>query len=172
MMNYVNQNNEIMASKKQGGFTLIEFSIVVAIAAVLLVVVLQVAEGVKYQTKQEALIKQMQQITTATERWKKGRPNKNGVSMSVLCATGSKLLDASVCGTAKDGKAANAFGGDITVVANTTNPSLVDITMAGLPADYITDLADTLAPMTTGRCQTATGCTTITVTGSSVKGTM
>ncbi|WP_228520264.1 prepilin-type N-terminal cleavage/methylation domain-containing protein, partial [Aeromonas hydrophila] len=88
MMNYVNQNNEIMASKKQGGFTLIEFSIVVAIAAVLLVVVLQVAEGVKYQTKQEALIKQMQQITTATERWKKGRPNKNGVSMSVLCATG------------------------------------------------------------------------------------
>ncbi|MGL6457341.1 prepilin-type N-terminal cleavage/methylation domain-containing protein [Aeromonas caviae] len=70
-MNYVNQNNKIMASKKQGGFTLIEFSIVVAIAAVLLVVVLQVAEGVKYQTKQEALIKQMQQITTATERWKK-----------------------------------------------------------------------------------------------------
>ncbi|WP_423842132.1 prepilin-type N-terminal cleavage/methylation domain-containing protein [Aeromonas caviae] len=60
-----------MVSKKQGGFTLIEFSIVVAIAAVLLVVVLQVAEGVKYQTKQESLIKQMQQITTATERWKK-----------------------------------------------------------------------------------------------------
>lgn len=165
-----NQNNPRL--KKQGGFTLIELSIAIAIIGVLVAVIMQAREGVTYQRKQDFLIKQTQTITAATDRWQKGRPNKTGVSMSVLCAVGSKLLDDTMCGATKDGKKSNAFGGDITVAANTTNPSLVDISFTALPSDYITDLADTLAPMTNGRCQTATGCASLVVTGTGIKATM
>lgn len=155
-------------AKKQGGFTLIELSISIAIIGVLLMVAMQVKEAVTYQRKQDALVRQVQQIATAAERWQKGRPNKTGVSMTVLCATGGRLLDNSICGTTNDGKKSNPFGGDTTMIPNSANPSLVTITFAGLPAEYITDLADTLAPLSNQRCQVSTGCTSLTATANSL----
>ncbi|MGL6551428.1 type II secretion system protein [Aeromonas hydrophila] len=159
-------------NRRQGGFTLLEFMVVMAVIAMVLLGIMALKNDAVYSSKHEEIVKQAQVVSGASDRWQKRRPNKTGVSMAVLCAAGAKLMDDSLCGAARDGKKANTFGGDITLVANTANSSLVDITFTGLPADYITDIADSLAAISNARCQSATGCSAITVTGTSVKVTM
>ncbi|OLF56815.1 hypothetical protein BTN33_22780 [Aeromonas veronii] len=158
--------------KYQGGFSLLELMVVLAIVAIIAIGIMALKNDTVYSSKHNDLVSQAQTVSVATDRWQKRRPNKTGVSMTVLCAAGARYLDDSVCGTAGDGKKSNVFGGDISVAANSANPSLVDITLSGLPADNITDIADALAAISNGRCQSATGCSSITVTGSSVKVTM
>ncbi|MFM4936174.1 type II secretion system protein [Aeromonas veronii] len=158
--------------KRQGGFSLLELMVYLAIVAIIAIGIMALKNDTVYSSKHNDLVSQAQTVSVATDRWQKRRPNKTGVSMTVLCTTGARYLDDSICGTAGDGKKSNVFGGDISVAANSANPSLVDITLSGLPADNIADIADALAAISNGRCQSATGCSSISVTGSSVKVTM
>jgi len=107
-------------------------------------------------------------IASATERWKKARSNYTGASISVLCTQNILTKGGTICGSANNGVGTNSFGGDWTV-APAANAGLYVVT-GTLPndPDVILELADAMAPTSRGNCQSATGCSTITTTGTSV----
>lgn len=159
--------NQQKTRRHQGGFTMVELLIVLAIMAVLILGVMTVRNETRYSSQVKTLQDNVSEITSGVQRWQKARPNLTGVSMEELCETGRTLLTPAVCGTADNGSSANPFGGDYTVTAN-TNPSQFDLAISGLPTDRINDIADTLAPMTAARCNTADSCSSIVVSGTSV----
>ncbi|AZQ13268.1 hypothetical protein [Shewanella khirikhana] len=105
-------------------------------------------------------------IGDAAYRWKKMRPNYTGISIGVLCT--DKYLPETICGTSNNGVATNQFGGNWTVAVN-ANPGLYNI-VATIPNDptRMNDLADTMASATRGNCTKASGCSTITATGTTL----
>jgi len=107
-------------------------------------------------------------IASATERWKKARSNYTGVSISVLCAQNILPKGGTICGSTNTGANTNPFGGNWTVAA-AKNPGLYTIT-GTLPNDpnVIAELADAMAPITRANCQSATSCSTIAVTATSL----
>nr|WP_012219815.1 hypothetical protein [Vibrio sp. 23023]ABX77003.1 Hypothetical protein BMSA_0053 [Vibrio sp. 23023] len=128
------------------------------IAAVVLFV-LSLSPKVIYEYHVAKFTADTSTISNAAERWKSLRPNFDGVTMSKLCT--DNYLDASICGSTKDGKSTNPFGGDWTIAAN-TNKGLYDIT-GTLPndTDHLNELADKMAPTTRAHCVDATSCATL-----------
>ena len=107
-------------------------------------------------------------IQSGVLRWKKARSNYTGVSLAAICEQNILTKGGTICGTGNNGQATTPFGGNWTVKAN-TNPGLFDI-VATLPnnPDSIAEVADTMAPITRGNCQSATPCTTLTKTSTSL----
>ena len=107
-------------------------------------------------------------ISSAAERWKKARSNYTGVSVPVLCAQNILPKDGTICGSGNNGTNTNPFGGNWTLAA-AANPGLYTVT-GTLPNDpnVIAELADAIAPTTRGNCQSATGCSTLSIKGTGI----
>ena len=114
---------------------------------------------IRYAMHVSALQSDISTISDATYRWKKMRPNYDGVTVAKLCS--DHYLSKSICGNSGDAKSTNPFGGDWTVKAN-TNKGLYDVSFT-FPNDTerANELADTVAPMTRGQCPEANGCVTL-----------
>lgn len=157
--------NVNMKNRERGASTtdIIIWSALIIIA---LIFTISKVPDIRYAMRVSAFQADVATISDAAYRWKKMRPNYTGVTIGALCT--DKYLPESICGSAGNGVAANQFGGNWTVTAN-TNPGLYNIA-ATIPNDptRINDLADTMAPGTRGNCTHATGCSTITSTGTTI----
>ncbi|QDF68716.1 hypothetical protein FJQ87_18605 (plasmid) [Shewanella sp. SNU WT4] len=107
-------------------------------------------------------------IQSAVHRWKKARSNYTGVTLTEICNQNILTKGGTICGKTNNGLATNPFGGNWTVKAN-NNPGLFDI-VATLPnnPDSMAEVADTMAPITRGNCQSATGCATLQASGTTL----
>ncbi|MFA0249475.1 hypothetical protein AB4480_08140 [Vibrio sp. 10N.261.45.A4] len=145
---------------RQKGAAIMDNLIAVGFVALALLFILSQAPKLKYQWNKIQFQMQSSEIVSATNSWKKSRPNFDGVTLNKVCLDGE--LDNSICGTANDGVATNPFGGNWSVNVNSASKGLFDVG-ATLPedSDRIPSLSDTMASSTRGNCIEAAGCSTI-----------
>ena len=160
--------NAIYTKTKQIGSSSIDLLIyATVIIAILIFIVLKVPD-----IRNALLISQFQSdastISSAVYRWKKARSNYSSVTLTKICNQNIIPKGGTICGKDNDGKKTNPFGGDWTVTPN-TNPGLYDVS-ATLPnnPETLDELADAMAPTTRGTCQEATGCATLTASGTTI----
>jgi hypothetical protein len=155
-------------SKRKKGVTLVEAGLTM-VAGILLLVGGVFAWGeVQFRLNKNALVADVIEINSAADSWKGFRSNYTGLTMTVLCAAGRQGVSETTCGgVGGNGTSTNPYGGNYTIAPG-TNLSQKVITVTGLPPERITDLADTLAPQTAGRCASATGCTTLSATTNTI----
>ncbi|EGR4213391.1 hypothetical protein NTH44_003106 [Vibrio metoecus] len=150
------------------GLTLVEG----ALGLVVLIAVYAAATAawteVQYRLSKSALSRQVAEISSGASSWRGQRSNYSGVSMTVLCAAGQQSVGATTCGgVGGSGTNSNAYGGNF-VLQPHTNVSQLSLQITGLPASKITNLADGLAQITANQCASSVGCSTITVSGTSI----
>lgn len=157
--------------KKSGGFTLESFIFWAIVAALSFVVVISAYTKGMAMYRSWATTQDVTQIYAAVEDWRGSRTDRTGVTISKLCATGNGNKKASWCGSAGDGKKANQYGGDYTVIVS-SNVSQVDVGITGIDSEYVNSQANRLAPMSIGRCASIDSCSTVKAAGSTVTVTM
>ncbi len=163
-----NQNRNAAFTNKQRGASTVDVMIAAGfiIGAILLTVMIvpKVQDAMTISSFQ----RDASTIQSGVLRWKKARSNYTGVTLTEICNQNILTKGGTICGTSNNGQATNPFGGNWTVRAN-SNPGLFDI-VATLPnnPDSIAEVADTMAPITRGNCQSATPCTTLTKTSTSL----
>lgn len=153
-------------NNRQRGASTTDILIWSALIIMALIFVISKVPDIRYAMQVAAFQSDAATISDATYRWKKMRPNYTGVSIGILCT--DKMLPESICGTSNNAVSTNQFGGNWTVTAN-SNPGLYNIS-ATVPNDptRMNDLANTMAPGTRGNCTTSTGCSTLTVAGTTL----
>ncbi|MFW7525623.1 type II secretion system protein [Vibrio ostreicida] len=151
--------------RKQGGMASLDKLIAVAAMVIGIMWLLSQQPKAEYNENLTLLQMQVSDVKTASRNWKK-RGTYTGVSMAVLCT--NSLLDDVLC-SGTPGQNVNAFGGHLTIAVNSTNPALRTIVVT-IPndADKVNDIAATLANLTRDQCVSMTGCSTISVTGTSI----
>lgn len=155
--------------KKQGGYTIIELAVGVGIVALLIVIAFAALPTVMFKVNSTRLASDVNNIRGEVVAWKGyGRPSYDTIEISTLCSATRKALPTSICGADGDGASANPFGGNYTIAVNSSNKGRFDITVTGVPADKLDILADQLAPQTADSCESATGCSSITATGTTL----
>ncbi|GIU51290.1 hypothetical protein TUM4438_40390 [Shewanella sairae] len=163
-----NQNRNTTFTNKQRGASTVDVMIAAGfiIGAILLTVMIvpKVQDAMTISSFQ----RDASTIQSSVLRWKKARSNYTGVTLSEICNQNILTKGGTICGTSNNGQATNPFGGNWTVRAN-SNPGLFDI-VATLPnnPDSIAEVADTMAPITRGNCQSASGCATLQATGTTL----
>ncbi len=158
----------IRVAKKQGGFGLLDFMLYL-VAVVLIVLMLVKAYNLASAWKAEvATVSSITQIKAGAEKIKS--VNHTGVSMKKICD--KKAVSSTLCGASGDGKIANEYGGDYVVSAAKTNAQRITVSITNVDTQYIDGLADTLAKVSSGNCNAAQNCTTITVTDNAIAVTL
>lgn len=154
--------------KQQHGMASIDTLITTGAFIAGIAVVLVLSSEVTSSGQQARLQTQIATIKNAAVKWKGNAANFNGVDMTTLCA--DNYLGDDICG-GTNGIAANAFGGDFIVAAN-TNPGLLDVGVT-MPSDpgSVNMVARSLASMTRDRCTDVAGCATIQVNGTTITNT-
>lgn len=157
---------------RRKGATLVELGLYMAAAIVLLIGGVFGYGEVTFRMAKADVVKDIIEINSAAESWKSYRPSYTGVSMTVLCAAGRQGVSKSTCGgVGGNGTNTNPFGGSYTIGV-ASNVSQKTMTISNLPSDRINEIADTLAPQTADECESATSCSTISVTGTTITMTL
>ncbi len=156
---------------KQGGFSTMDFTFWMIFAALAFVALIGVYTTANAASKKSTTSSDIVQIKSAVEDWRGQRTNLTGVSIDKLCADGYGNKNAPWCGASQDGKLANSYGGDYSVTVS-TNVSRVDIAISGIDTEYVTSLANDLAPMSADRCAAIDSCATTTVASDTITVTM
>lgn len=115
------------SKRQQGGFTLVELAIVIAIIVVAIVGIVAKIQSVRLTNQVSAESSNLNAIMGKVQSTFAGRANYNGVSTALLVAQ-SGFPSSMVNGTT----VTNVWGGNVTVAAGAGNTS-VDITYAGVP---------------------------------------
>ena len=163
-----NQKTKTVFNNKQCGASTVDVMIAAGfiIGAILLTVMMvpKIQDAMTISSFQ----RDASTIQSGVLRWKKARSNYTGVSLTEICNQNILTKGGTICGTGNDCQATNPFGGNWTVTAN-SNPGLFDIE-ATLPnnPDSMLEVADTMAPITRGNCQSATPCATLKATGTTL----
>ena len=139
------------------------------VVVVLIVLMLVKAFNLASAWKAEfATASALTQIKAGAEKIKS--VNHTGVSMKKICD--KKAVSSTLCGAAGDGKGANEYGGDYVVSAAKTNAQRITININNVEAQYLDSLADVLAKVSSGNCNAAQNCKTITVTDNAIAVTL
>lgn len=158
-------NNRVNYRRKQRGLASLDKLIAVVGIVIGIMWLLSQQPKVEYNENLTLLQMQVNDVIRASKSWKK-RGTYTGVSMAQLCT--NDLLDDVLC-SGTPGQNVNAFGGHLTVEVNSTNPSLRTMVVT-IPndSDKVNDIAATLANLTRDQCVSLTGCSSISVTGTSI----
>ncbi|CCN39735.1 conserved hypothetical protein [Vibrio nigripulchritudo FTn2] len=161
----VEKQNTFMRNKQRGA-QLLEFNLVYLVIAGLVLAVLSIAPEIKYQWNLALFQWDANTIVSTAERWKKRRPDFNGLNIGKLCTEAN--LSKSICGSANNGQGTNPFGGNWTI-GPATNKALISLT-GTMPndTDRVTDISETMASGTRNKCIQVSGCSTIAKTSNSV----
>ena len=157
-------------TRKESGFTLMDFIFWLVVASLALLSLIGLYNTASGSFKTSTVTTDVTQMKAAVSDWKGARTNVTGVTINELCKTGNGNLGASWCGANKDGKNANPYGGDYSVIVS-TNVSEVDISITNVDTDNVNRQATRLAPMSVDRCASMP-CATVAVTGRAIKVTM
>lgn len=153
---------------KQRGMSTLDLMIAggVIIAGILLTLML--APKLQDASSLSSFQRDASTIQSAVYRWKKARSNYTGVTLNTLCLQNILTKGGTICGEANNGVATNSYGGNWTVTAN-ANPGLFNLA-ATLPnnPDSMLEVADAMAPITRGNCQSGDECDTILVAGTTI----
>jgi hypothetical protein len=153
---------------RKKGLTIVEASLV-ALAAILFIVIAIKGFGeLSYRLKKMQLTNQVTEINAGANTWKGMRSNFTGLTMTALCKAGQESVSESTCGgIGGTGANSNSFGGSFAITPS-TNVSQKKLVIDSLPSDRISELADSLAPLTLDECDQYSGCATITVAATSL----
>lgn len=162
--------NARLSSKKQQGISLIDFIMyLILVVFVFLGIVKLYNMGVAWSA-QANTVSAVTQIKAGAEKSKS--VNHTGVSMSKVCAEGRNAVASTICGDTRDGKGTNEYGGDYTLDPDTSNLQRVKISITNIDTQYIDDLADTLAKLSAGNCNSAASCSTLEVSANAITVTL
>lgn len=157
-------------SKRQQGLSLIDFIMYLILAVFVFLGIVKLYNlGVAW-SKQTNTVSAVVQIKAGAEKVKS--VNHSDAAMSKVCSTGRNAVSSTICGDSRDGKGTNEYGGDYTLTGNTSNLQQVIIGITNVDTQYIDDLADTLAKMSAGNCNSAASCSSVSVSGSTILVTM
>jgi prepilin-type N-terminal cleavage/methylation domain-containing protein len=122
---------------KQAGFTLLELVIVLGVLGILMSVASKAMNNGNL-SEQYILQSDIDRITTQAVKFARGRQFTD-VSIAKLCQDG--YLDGTICGASNNGTAANPWGGNYTLVANSANPNRFDLTITKVPGNVGPEMA-------------------------------
>lgn len=157
--------------RNQKGYTVQDFIFYAVIAALAFLVAIGAYNRGMAMYRTASTATDVVEIKSAVDDLRGSRTDLTGMNIAQLCGAGNGNQGASFCGTNNDGKGANRYGGDYTLKVS-SNVSQVDIGITSVDSDYVNAQANRLAPVSAGRCETLSGCTTVTATGTTVTVTM
>ncbi|PSU31809.1 hypothetical protein [Photobacterium lutimaris] len=168
--NFKNQKTMLRSTKRQRGLTTIDYLLGMVGVALFIGLVMQFYPQITHSGNMSSLNSHISQIQRASTDWKGLRSNFTGIGIDTpLCS--SNYLNDSICGDDGSASNSNPWGSSYTIVAN-TNPSLIDVTIAGIHAGFVQQVADRLAPLTADNCAYAgdggTDCATVSISGQDV----
>jgi len=158
------------SSRRQKGVSLIDFIMYVILAVFVFLGIVKLYNlGVAW-SKQSNTVAAVVQIKAGAEKVKS--VNHSDASMSKVCSSTRNAVSSSICGNSRDGVGTNEYGGNYTLTPNSANLQLVNIGITNVDTQYIDDLADMLAKVSAGNCNSAASCTTVTVSGNTITVTL
>lgn len=155
---------------RQNGFTLQDFIFWMIVAAIAFLGILSLYNVANGMLKASSTSSDVVQMKAAVVDWQGAKTDLTGVSISELCKDGNGNKGATWCGQNKDGKKANAYGGDYSIAVG-TNPSQVDISITSVDGNNLNRQATKLAPISVDRCASMP-CTSVSASGTTIKVTM
>jgi Tfp pilus assembly protein PilE len=151
---------------KQRGVTLLEVIMWLVIAAFIALISIGLYNKAMSGGRNMATTSDVSVILSGAAKW--GGNNKTGISMTKLCEKGSQYLTNEVCGSSENGTNANQYGGNYAIAVDPTNSSRVKVSITGIDSNYVTVVANDLAPLSYDNCHLADGCATLTKAGTTV----
>ncbi len=156
--------------RKQTGATVLDFILWVVFAVFVVIGFIKLYSYATEIKRQGATVIAVVQLDVAAERVKSG--NHADTDMSKVCSETRNAAPIGLCGESRDGVGTNQYGGDYTLTGNPSNLQQKLIGVTNINGQYIDDLADSLAKISAGNCQSAEDCDTITVSGNTITVTM
>ncbi|MDF9399137.1 hypothetical protein [Vibrio sp. 1180_3] len=157
-----------LALNRKKGLTWVEITLGFIILILVSIVLTSVFQEGMFRLKKWRLTNQVTEISSGADTWKGLKSNFTGLSMTAVCAVGQQSVGATTCGGAGGtGANTNAFGGSFEL-APASNVSLKSLKITNLPAARVNEIADGLAGMTADQCTSVTGCSTVTVAGTTL----
>ncbi|WP_428775954.1 hypothetical protein [Vibrio sp.] len=161
-------SNKKQISNRKKGLTIVEVGLAIVGGIVVTILGTMAWSEVSFRLDKNELVSQVTEINAGADTWKGFKSNFTGLSMSVLCAAGQQSVSAKTCGgIGGSGTNTNAYGGNFVLAAG-SNLSQKSLQITGLPSERINELADSLAPMTANQCSAASGCPSLTTSGTTI----
>ncbi|CAK1764494.1 PilS-like protein [Vibrio crassostreae] len=155
---------------KQRGISLIDFIMYLILAVFLFLGIVKLYNMATAWSAQANTVSAVTQIKAGAEKVKS--VNHTGTSMSKVCSTGRNSVSSTICGDTRDGVGTNEYGGDYTLTVDSANMQRVKVGITNIDTQYIDDLADTLAKLSAGNCNSAASCATLAVSGNVITVTL
>ncbi|GBK99868.1 hypothetical protein VH1709_contig00039-0024 [Vibrio harveyi] len=156
----------VLKSRKQAGFSLMDFVFWMGLAALVAAGVVGMAASGKGKQKIGATVTDVTEMRAATDAWVGGIPDATGVSLTEICKEGYGYSKAAWCRV-------NQYGGTYTVTVNTSNKSLIDVVISKVEKENVNALANRLATMSAERCIKAdASCSSVKVTTNNITVTL
>ncbi|GLO64029.1 hypothetical protein MACH09_45370 [Vibrio sp. MACH09] len=156
----------LVCRSKKSGFTLYDFMLWLVAAAITLVGVIALYNTASAWSKESQTVQAVTALKAGAEKVKVG--NHASTTLAKVCDVRRNAVSMNICGTSRNGVAMNPYGGNYTLTPNSANLSQVIIGVTRVDTKYIDNLADALAKLSVGNCIEASGCTAITVSGSTI----
>lgn len=154
-------------ARKQGGFTLIEFMLVVGLSGAAVAGMMFLVGGIESDNRNSAVRDHAVVIKKGVMKWQGGMFNVTGVDMTALCADDANYVPKYICGTSSAADT-NPFGGGYEIKVNSTNPARSDLTITNIQAESVGAVANMLAGISADQCRNITNCDTVKIQGTSV----
>ncbi len=156
--------------KNQAGATLVEFIGFIILATFLLLASIKSYSFGTEMKKQGATVTAVVQLKMAADKVMSG--NHSSTNMAKVCSSTRNAAPINLCGNSRDGVGVNQYGGNYTLTGNTSNLQQVLIGVTNVDGQYIDDLADMLARVSADNCQSASSCSSLSVSGTTITVTM
>lgn len=162
---------KLNSRKKQQGLTAVETTVALLIGAIAVLGALKLIPNLYFGVKKSELRSEVSEIITAVGTWKGMKPNYSTLTgMTLLCSSTRNMLDDGICDSSGGGAGLAPWGGDYTAVGGTTTGGTANwtLTISLIPSDRLDEIMDELAPLTEDNCTNATGCSSISYSGTTI----
>jgi len=129
------KQNQMMGMKRQGGFTMVELGVVVAIAAAILVIALTVVPTILANNRANAEMQELPSVTSNIQKAYSNAPNYTGATLDSVIRLNAFPAERVTVPAAGAATATNRWGGNVTMAVGTLTSAndIARVVYTGVP---------------------------------------